>query len=257
MAKILRSIAGRQFGLDKDGRLVSHGRTIASNPLNPLSRVTLADDFLGDLLADEWTVVKGSDGGAADFAISAAVGGMIRATTGAGATTTMAVNGVQIDSGLNWTASQGDLVFDTRIKLAAITTVAVFVGFTDRAGTLEMPINSAGSANTLTTTASDAVGLMFDTSMTDDYWWAVGVKGDTDATHVNTAVAPVAATWQRLRVEVDSSGNAKMFINGSLVASVADAVTAATPLTPVVAGFRRAASSTTLDVDYIYVGADR
>lgn len=257
MANVLRSIVGRRLGLDQDGRLVSDGLPMVAHPRNPLGIVRLADDFMGDVLADEWAVTKGSDGSAVDFAVSAAVGGMIRATTGAGAGASMAANGVQIHSALNWKANTGGLAFDCRLKMAAITTIAVFVGFTDQASSLEMPIHSAGSANTITTNASDAVGLFFDTSMSDDYWWAAGVKGDTDATHASTGIAPTADTWQRLRVEVDASGNATMLINGRVYATVSSAVTATVALTPVVAAFRRAASSTTVDLDYIYVESER
>lgn len=256
MVKMLRSLAGRRLGLDSTGRLVGDERVMLDHPRNPCSIVRLSDHFLGDLIADEWGVATGSDGAAVAFAISAAAGGMIRGTMGAGAGASMAANGVQVHAALNWKASQGELAFDTRIKLGAITTVSVFVGFTDQVGSLEMPIHSAASANTITTNATDAVGLFFDTSMSDDYWWSAGVKNDVDATHVSSAIAPTADKWQRLRVEVDTSGNARMYIDGKLVGTVASAVTTTVALTPVVAAFRRAASATTIDVDYIDVQAE-
>jgi len=256
MANLQRSIAGRRLGLDSTGRLVADQRVMLNHPRNPCSIVRLSDHFLGDVIADEWDLDTGSDGSAVAFAISAAAGGMLRGTMGAGAGASMAANGVQVHSQLNWKANQGELAFDTRIKLSAITTVAVFVGFTDQVAALEMPIHSAGSANTITTNATDAVGLMFDTSMTDDYWWSVGVKNNTDATHVSSAIAPTADTWQRLRVEVDVSGNARMYIDGKLIGTVSSAVTATVALTPVVAAFRRAAEASTIDVDYIDVQAE-
>lgn len=252
-----RSILGNKVGIDALDRLVINGRPAEAAPTNPGGICRWYDDFLGDVLADQWGVRKGSDGGAVDFAISAATNGMIRATTGAGAGANMATNGVQLESALNWTAASGGLSFECRLKLAAITTVAVFVGFTDQVAALEMPIHSAGSANTITTNATDAVGLFFDTSMADDFWWAAGVKNDVDATHASTGIAPTAATYQRLRVELDTSGNAAMFINGRRYATVNNAVTASVALTPVVAAFRRAASSTTVDVDYVWVQSNR
>ena len=93
--------------------------------------------------------------------------------------------------------------------------------------------------------------------MTDDYFWIAGVKADTDATHANTNVAPVAATWVVLRVEVDASGNGRFFINGAYVGAVVNATTATVALTPVVSCFTRTAASATVDVDYINVKADR
>lgn len=252
-----RSILGNRVGLDSLSRLLIEGRPAVASPLNPGAICRLYDDFLGDVLADEWGVRKGSDAAAVDFAISAATNGMIRATTGAGAGASMAANGVQLESALNWTAASGGLAFDCRLKMAAISTVAVFVGFTDQVAALEMPIHASGSANGITTNATDAVGLFFDTSMADDYWWAAGVKNDTDATAASTGLAPTAATYQRLRVELDTSGNAAMYIDGRRRASVSNAVTAATPLTPVIAAFRRSAASTTIDADYVWVQSNR
>lgn len=256
MAKMLRSVVGRRFGLDAGYRLVSDERVITPHPRNPMSIVRFSDHFIGDVIADQWGVAKGSDAACVDFAVSATTGGMVRATMGAGAGASMAVNGVQLHSFLNWKANQGELAFDCRVKIGAITTVAVFVGLTDQIAALEMPIHSAASANTITTNATDAVGFFFDTSMADDYWWCAGVKNDTDATHVSSAIAPTADTYQRLRVECDKSGNATFFIDGKTVGTVSNAVTASVALTPVIAAFRRAASSTTIDVDYIDVQAE-
>lgn len=215
------------------------------------------DDFLGDAIDARWGVAKGSDAAAVDFAHLTGTRGMIQATTGAGAGASMAANGVQLHQALQWKANQGNLAFETMLKVSAITTIALFVGFTDQIGSLEMPIHAAGSANTITTNATDAAGLFFDTSMTDDNFWVAGVKNDTDGTHVNTSIAPVADTWIRLGVELDSSGNAIGYINGVNVGAVANAVTATVALTPVIACFRRAASSATIQVDYINVIASR
>lgn len=216
------------------------------------------DDFEGDVIADQWAVNKGSDGATVNFAVLASTAnGAVRATTGAGAGGTMAVNGVLLERYLNWKPNAGGLVMQARVKISAITNISLFVGFTDQVGTLEAPINSAASANTITTTATDAVGFFFDTSMTDDYFWIAGVKADTDATHANTNVAPVAATWVVLRVEVDASGNGRFFIDGAYVGAVVNATTATVALTPVVSCFTRTAASATVDVDYVYVKADR
>src|SRR3546814_5088238 len=119
----------------------------------------------------------------------------------------------------------------TRLKLSAITTCYAFVGFTD-VTTLEAPIISAGSANTLTSNASDAVGFMFDTGMTDDNWWLVGVDTDVDATHEDTGLAPVADTYATFEVDVDENGRATFFYNGKQVGhSMSGAVTPASLLT--------------------------
>jgi hypothetical protein len=152
----------------------------------------LFDDFLGDVLADEWNSQKGTDGACALAAITAAQNGVVRIVTGAGAGADYATNGVQMDSQLNWDAAAGSLVFECRLKLSAITNVAVYLGFTDQVSALEMPFTLTGT--TYTSNATDAVGVLFDTNATTDTWRFVGVHGDTDATQQDTSLAPVAGT---------------------------------------------------------------
>lgn len=139
--KIETSLHGQKFGLTKHGDLVLKGgdneRIIAG--VRPASTVELFDDFLGDVIASNWNVRKGSDPQCVDFAFSAMVNGAVRATTGDDAAATMAVNGVQLESSLNWQASEGGLFFETRIKVDLITAVSIFVGLTDQAAALEAP----------------------------------------------------------------------------------------------------------------------
>lgn len=212
---------------------------------------TLYDDFLGKAIGATWDVQKGSDAATANFAFNAAVDGTVRATTGAGAGGTYAVNGVQLDHALNWKAANGNLVFEARVKLSAITNISAFIGFTNQLAALQMPANSSGSANGITYNAADCVGFLFDTSMTNANWWAAGQKASTPATAINSQTPPVAATYNRLRIEVDASGNASFYLDNTLVGTVSNAVTATTAMTPVVAVFTRTAASATVDVDYI------
>ena len=218
------------------------------------------DDFVGDALASNWAApTKGSDAATVDFAhLAAGLGGQIRGTTGAGAGGTMAANGIQLHSALQWKANQGCLVFESRVKMSAITNICVFVGLTDQIAALEMPVNSAASANTITTNATDAVGFMFDTSMSTDNWWAVGVANDVDATAQNLAVAPVADTFETLRIELTTAGVATFKRNGSVIGSaMTGAVTATVALTPVIAAFTRTAASANITADFIKTRALR
>lgn len=210
------------------------------------------DDFVGDVIADQWNVVEGTDSATSDAAILAGgIGGVLRITTG-DAGTGLAADMIQLTQALQWQASNGGLACEARFKLSAITECYVFFGFTDLV-TLEAPIISAGSANTLTTNASDAVGFMFDTRMTADTWWLTGVAGDTDATAINTGSAPVADTYAVFRIEVDAAGVATFFYNGASVGRMTGALTAATDLTPTLAVSKTAtAASMTLDLDYLH-----
>lgn len=267
MSRILTSIHGNLLGIDDQKRIVvPNGLRLGVNGNqfddNSPRTAALLDDFTGAAHNTfNWGVNKGSDAGCVNFAIlGGEPDGAVRATTGAGAGATMAVNGVEMTAGLNWQAQSGNLVFDARIRLSQATTISVFAGFTNAlATTLQAPIIGSGVANGLTNNAANAVGFLYDTAMTNPGFWCVGSKASASATAINSGIAPVAATWIQLRIEVDKSGNAKFFINGKGVGNVIQqgSVTATTPLTPVITAFTRAAGSATIDADYVFTAADR
>lgn len=263
MKRILHSLYGRVFGVADDGAIVApqgirlgdYGRQwVDPSPL----RVVTMDDFDGATILGTWGVLKGSDGAAVNFAINAAVNGTVRATTGAGAGGTMAVNGVQLAGHLNFQAQTAELEFAVRFKISAITNIAVFVGLTNQIAALQDPINGAGGGDTFTANAADAVGAVFDTTMTTKNWWLTGVKASVQPTQQNTGVAPVAATYEDWQISVDANGNATFFRNGLQVGvQLANAVTKTVSLAPTVAVFTRTAASQTVDVDYLYTAANR
>lgn len=249
--------------MGKRGALIL-GDTGAQFFWGPQRYVRLFEDFERASEVYSTTIIdglrsrKGSDGACVDWTVTPAVSGTAVGTIGS-TTSSMAVSGTQLDAGLSWKANQGDLVFEARVKISQITTIAVFVGFTDQTGALEMPIQSAASANTLTTNATDAVGFMFDTSMTDDNIWLVGVANNVDATAQDSDLAFVADTYKTLRIELTTAGVATFYIDGTAIGSaMTGAVTATVALTPVIAGFNRTTTGTpTITADYIYVSADR
>jgi hypothetical protein len=276
MTRILSSIDGRKSGGTQD---VKRGSALQPGPqmsvggflsgdhgsqihLPAPSRVTEFDDFLGAaVLPVRYTSLEGTDSATSAAVISGVVSGALRLTTG-DAGTGIAADGEMIVETLQWRAANGELCGEWRVKMSAITTCWAFIGFTDQISTLEAAIESAASGNTITTNASDAVGFMFDTRMTDDNWWLVGVAADVDATAQDSDIAPTAAQYQTLRVEVTADGIASFFINGQPVGTrMTGAVTAATQLTPTIGVSKTSvAASMTMDVDYQHVsmlrGAD-
>ena len=197
---------------------------------------TYFDHFLGDSIDGRWSaVVEGTDGATADIAVvSGAAGGKIRLTSG-DAGSGYAADGVQINQALQYRASGGGIDYEVKLQLGRLTDAYLFVGFTDTLA-LEAPITSAGSVDTLTSNASDAVGFMFDSRMASDTFHLVGVKADVDGTRQNSNIAPVVNTDVTLRVVGDADGNAAFFINGVAVGTVmANAFTPSVALTPVIA----------------------
>ena len=259
---ILTSVAGKKAGLTRGGKLMAEkgfvSGTKGQNIAQPSpTTVAFFDDFVGDVVLDQWNAVEGTDSATSDFAILAGgVGGIGRLTTG-DAGTGIAADMEQITQALQWKANQGGLCAEARFKLSAITTCYAFFGFTD-VTTFEAPIIGA-TGTTITTNATDAVGFMFDTTITAGTWQLVGVANDVDATRQSLTVAPVAGTYATFRIEVSATGVATFFYNGVQVGTaMAGALRPTIALTPTIAVSKLSvAASMTMDVDYVHVAANR
>ena len=256
--RIQHSLHSRKIGVDRAGGIVVTGVALGVNgkqiEFPSPTRVVQFHDFLGDVAPDEVNYTEGTDTTTADGAISAVVNGVFLLTAGDSAGT-VAADGAQLNSELNWKANQGNLVFEARIKIAAITTVSLFLGLTDTKA-LEAPFSLA--TTTYTSNATDAVGFLFDTEATTDTIRLVGVKADTDQTHVDSSAVFVADTYRTFRIEVDALGNAVFYIDGVYVGAVATAVTITVALTPCfIIRPEGAVAGRTMSIDYYMVAADR
>lgn len=276
MSQILTSIHGKQFGLDSGGRAIAvgHRSGLDGSQIDQPSpsQATFFDDFCQSGQAFSTTPVNGwlsrkGTTNAVDWTTTEAVNGTVVGKVG-DTTASMAVSGVQLSRGLNWKASMGDLIFEARVKTGIITNIAIYIGFTDQVSALEMPINSAGGAHTITTNCTDGCGFLFDTADSSTAQWLLtGVANDVDATvqsglgAAGAALAPVADTYATFRIGIDTSGNARFFYNGNQVGSLmSGAVTPTIALTPVIAAFNRTTSNgatTIVTADYIHCSALR
>jgi hypothetical protein len=227
------------------------------------SMVRFFDDFVDyqpahTELDRAWILNAGADAQAVDPVQTAAEGGTMTLVTG-NADGTTANDASQLVLAFPVQADSGGLYFETRLKIAtAITAVSVYAGFTDATG-LEEPVTN--SADTLTTTASDAAGFLYDTDATTDQWWMAAVDGDTDDTgNAALGVAPVADTYQVLRAEVSADGaTIKFFINGVLVGTLSGAagVSPDVNLYFTIIACATTTTSKTVTVDYVEVGHAR
>lgn len=244
------------YSTDNGNTLVVGGKLVLDGELVQTGRVSLFDDFLGDVLEDGWSGAKGSDAQAVvPTIVAGAVDGWVRLTSGD--TVVVAESAVSLTAGLQWRASAGGLVFEARVKpVSSVAAVAYFIGLTDTLATttLEEPVTLSGT--TLTTNASDAVGFVYDSDATTDVFYAIGVKADVDASSIACA-APVAETAVTLRVEVSATGTATFYQDGVLKGSLANAVTPGTALTPVVEVMTRTTAVKSLDCDYISIQKNR
>ncbi len=215
----------------------------------------LFDDFrvadAGAAALINWDTADGGDDAAAPWALAAVTSGVARGLSGDSDSSETSVT--SLTHSLAWQADNGGLILQAKVKIDTVANSAFFVGFTDvLAGTtVELPFSM--SVITLTSTATDAVGFLFDTASTNDFFHCVGVADDTDVTFVTSAVLPVGAAYNVLRLEISAAGQCVFKIDGATIATIAACVTADVALTPVLAVNPRTTAVRNLDADYIAV----
>jgi hypothetical protein len=209
------------------------------------------DDFRG-AINPQWTLLKGSEGAAANPAVAG--NDRIELVTAAAGT------GFAADASMLASISLGTLAARTngkkvtvafKVKVSAITTVRYFAGLSD-SNALEQSASLATA--TYTTVASNAALILFDTAATADTIRLVGVNDDTDATHINTALEPVADTYEAWRLEIDpSTGDVQYFQNGTSLGTLSAAIATDVALYFVAGVVPTTTSARTLTLDYVGV----
>jgi len=195
-------------------------------------------------------------------AIASGLSGAVRlTTTNEDAHTLGLETNVMFDVGL-----MGTLVAEARVQFANFTTKEAFMGFTDIAiasfvPDLETDLIS-GATTTITLTASDLVGFLLDSELTEDERFHCVYNGGTTTGATASAALQVSADsvageWDVLRVEVDSNGTARWYFNGTLEQTVKAAVSTTVDLKFFIAVGANAATIATMDVDYVKIAANR
>lgn len=272
---ILKGIHRRALGLSKDNELMARSGFVAGGEDKPViafpshDTVSIVDDFLGDLVGDEW-IVGSSDTGQigavlASSAVSA-VNGVFRLTSSATSTQTPAGGAQSINTPPNWKANQGQaaarpLRFGIRLKIADLAKNNVYVGFTDTGGN-ELAVYDTGGG--IITPAGDYAGWLkgggagaTGNSLT---WRLVSGKAGTDQVAIpSPVITPTANVYEVLEVEVSPDGNVVTgYHNGKAVAQITS--NAVTPTVALAAGLWRAnteAAADAVDVDLVNVSAQR
>lgn len=225
--------------------------SVASN-----GRTLIESDFMGAAIDPAFAGTTENSGTAA--LLVAKGNGVVTLVTG-----TTSGNRSALTSGLNQKAEDGSLVFSAIVmNLTAVTTRAVFIGLTDTVS-LEMPIEISGT--TLTTSATDAVGFVYDTDATTDVVYIQGVAADVDTALLTAqrqnrggaTFVPTAGTYNEYRIEVNVDGDAYFYIDGEYVGMQANAVTPTVLLTPIVIVEARTTAAQTVYADFVSSEAGR
>ena len=121
-------------------------------------------------------------------------------------------------------------VCEVRVTIDDVSGTGLFVGFSDAKSEANNSIALHYPADAFTSVADDAVGFVIDADHATSSIMLASSAATVDTTPVDTAVDWADGETRNLRVELDTSGNAAFYINGSLVGGLNSAVTAATLL---------------------------
>ena len=173
--------------------------------------------------------------------------------------TTLVGTNIAFDVGL-----MGPLVAEARVQLDNLDTKEVFFGFTDiDPDTLSIETDvMTGATATLTLTASDICGFFLSAELTDDEDWHMvynggTTTGETTSTSVDADDDAVAGEWQVLRLEIDTNGTARWYIDGVLKQTKTGAASTSVNMALILGVEAKGAAIENLDVDYLLVQANR
>jgi len=159
--------------------------------------------------------------------------------------------------------SNGGVWMEVRLKMADITTDAIYVGFSETldATTPVCPAEYATATLTVNGTGG-MVGMLWDSDGTTDYWMAVAGNAGVAATGapVSSVQAAVNDEYDVIRVEIDADGNGECYLAGldggfKLIKRFTTPVTN-TDLVYACFGIEnRSGAASTIEVDYANCGS--
>jgi len=173
--------------------------------------------------------------------------------------TTLVGTNIAFDVGL-----MGPLVAEARVQFDNLDTKEAFFGFTDvDPNTLSIETNvMTGASTTLTLTASDICGFFLSAELTDDEDWHMvynggTTTGETTSTSVDANDDAVAGEWQVLRLEIDTNGTARWYIDGVLKQTKTGAASTSVDMALILGVEAKGAAIEGMYVDYLLVQANR
>ena len=239
-------------------------------PQSGNGRIRLFNDFAGVAntlaltadtaqLGDFYAGGEGFEDSDAGIAGKDALSGVVTLTgANTDADTTFIGTQIFLDVGL-----MGTITLETRVQLPDLDTKEIFFGLTSILSVDEqledIVINASGTTITM---PADLCGFYLSDELTDDEdWHGIHNGGTTAGSTTTTAVElnddAVAGEWQVLRLEVDSNGTARWYIDGVLKQTVAGACSTTTNMAVCLAAAANTTQLVIMDCDYIEVTANR
>ena len=240
--------------------------------VDPSQKVTLFDDFLeGTLDASRWEDADGTDAQAiGPVIVNDSLNGEIVLTSGnvgigggsAGDTTAL-VDGTSVSGKrLNFQVDQGGLVMEARVKLTSVAESILFIGFIDEIqadADVNLGMQATGTADVIDSDVNDSAGMIYDTSFqtSPTKLNRGGNKGAAVTAIVVGTVTPTNGTYFIVRVELSAAGSLEVFINGTSIGTIANAITINVALTPDITIATNDTTESVVTVDYIWVQQNR
>lgn len=241
-----------------------HAEKTASAPTKE-THFQIFDDFLPAAIntgagVDNWIVFAGTDANADAAATVTAPEGIVAMGSGN-------ANGTEDGSVLSLIltakgslVSLGTTVFEARVSLDQLTGCSQWIGLCDVLATdaERMPHTvDSGTVADGGLTVTDVVGVSFSSDATATTLFTftsenTGTIGNSAAEEA-ASVGPTADTYDTIRIEVDSDGDARIYINGVLEKTIATAVATTALLIPYIGmdSGTDAQTDTVLSIDYI------
>jgi hypothetical protein len=164
-------------------------------------------------------------------------------------------------------SKMGTIVIEERIKFDDEATKASFMGLVTANGdalSFEDSVATA-STNAISYVAANVVGFYHDSEVSNaDAWYGIYTGGTTAAVTTISSLElsstdSVSNTWQILKLEVDTNGTARWYVDNSLKMTVSGAASVTEDLAALTIVANKANTSTTedQDLDYFSVKANR
>ena len=252
----------------RDSSNVMDGVPLAeTQSVDPSQKVTLFDDFLeGTIDASRWEDADGTDPQAiGPVIVNDSLNGEIVLTSGdvgigggsAGDTTAL-VDGTSVSGKrLNFQVDQGGLVMEARVKLTSVAESILFIGFIDEIqadSDVNLGMQATGTADVIDSDVTDSAGMIYDTSFqtSPTKLNMGGNKAAAVTAIVVGTVTPTNGTYFIVRVELSAAGSLEVFIDGTSIGTIANAITVNVALTPDITIATNDTTESVVTVDYIW-----
>lgn len=160
--------------------------------------------------------------------------------------------------------AMGTISAECRVAHPTLVTSEFFFGFSDVQTDLAILEGAIahGVTTTFTLTASDICGFWLSTELTANAEYHAihnggTAAGVTDSTALDLDVDAVANEFDILRLELDTNGTARWFINGALKKTLAGAVSTSVNLCLSLIKEEKVTGNADIDVDYLFVRCNR